>query len=191
MRKKKADMKVPFNTKPRLGKKTVIVEWDGLQSFTYNLYTISNKGRTARKTNSDGTIYILRAKDILSTSGTGKHYWEILLDTVVANADLQLGAAIAGFSWTSAWLKSTGSYYLDGHVGGGWLGGASKVFESAPFQANDRFGFTLDYKKQTLEITRGKGKTGKMTKVGTFSGITQPVYPVFAARSVGNQITCL
>jgi len=189
--KKKSDMKVPFNTKPRLGKKTIIVEWDGNQSFTNNLYTISNKGRTARKSSSEGTIYILRAKDILPTTGAGKYYWEVLLEAVVATSDLQLGAAIASFSWTSAWLKSTGSYYLDGQHGGGYLGSGTRVFDCSPFQALDRFGFLVDYKKQTLEVTRGKGKAGKMTKVGTWTGITQAVYPVLAARGVGNQFTTL
>jgi len=189
--KRKGEMKITFNTKPRLGKKTAIVEWDGTQSFTYNLYTLSNKGRTARKTGSEGTIYILRAKTLLPNSGPGKHYWEVLIDAAVTTGDIQLGVAIANFSWTSAWLKSNGSYYLDGHVGGAYMGGGSRLFESQAFQANDRFGFLLDYKKQTLEVTRGKGKTGKLTKIGTFSGINQPVYPVFAARSCGNQITTL
>jgi len=167
------------------------VEWDGGQSFTYNLYTISNKGRTARKSTSEGTIYILRAKTLLPNSGPGKHYWEVMIDAAVISGDLQLGVAIASFGWTSAWLKSNGSYYLDGHIGGGYLGGGTRVFDSPPFQTGDRLGFLLDYKKQTLEVTRGKGKTGKLTKLGTFTGINQPVYPVFAARSVGNQITTL
>jgi len=191
--KKKSDMKVPFNTKPRLGKKTIVVEWDGAQSFTNGLYTITNKGRTARKSGSEGTIYILRAKEILPTTGIGKYYWEVHIEALVVSgtADIQLGAAIGSFSWTSAWLKSTGSYYLEGQHGGGYLGSGTRVFDCQPFQTNDRFGFLVDYKKQTIEVTRGKGKTGKMSKVGTFTGITQAVYPVMACRPVGNTFTTM
>jgi len=180
-------MKVPFNTKPRLGKKTILIEWDPHQSFTYNLYTVTNKGRTARKTGSEGTIYILRAKDLLPNKG--KHYWELHVDNVLLTADIQLGAAIPSFSWSSSWLKSTGSYYIDGHLGGGYEGSGSKRFDCAPLAAGDRVGFLVDYKKQTLEVFRGKGKSGKMTKVGTFLSITQPLYPVIATRTVGNQFT--
>jgi len=189
MKKKKGELKVPFETKPRMGRKTVVVEWDPSQSFTNGLYTVTNKGRTARKATGEGTIYILRAKDLLPSSG--KHYWEIYIDSLVSTSDIHIGACIPSYSWTSAWLKSTGSFYIDGREGGGHLGSGGRQFDCPPLATGDRLGFAVDYKKNILEVTRGKGKTGKMTKVGQFTNITQPLYPVVAARPVGNQFTAM
>jgi len=182
-------MKVPFLTAPRLGKRTLLIEWDPAQSFTYGLYSVTNKGHTARKASGEGTIYVLRAKDILPP--TGAPYWEIYMDNIVRTSDIHIGACIPSFSWSSAWLKSTGSFYIDGQIGGGYDGTGAKRFETPPLSNDDRLGFLVDYKKRTLDVFRGKGKHGKMSKVGGFSGIDQPLYPALASRSVGNQFTSM
>jgi hypothetical protein len=182
--KKKEAVKLVFSKKPRQeGKKTFLVTWDPSQSFTNGLYVVTNNGHTARKATSDGTIYILRATRPLEAKG--KHYWEIFIDTLVATNDVQIGAAIPSYSWTSAWLQGAGSYYIDRT--GACYEGTTWRFATSALATGDRIGFFVDYKKNTLEFWRGKGKKGgKMQIIGSFSSVSQPLYPVLAARPVGN-----
>jgi len=188
--KKKLSMQrgLPFSTKERQGKKNYLVQWDPAQSFTNNLYIVTNNGHTARKATSEGTIYILRATKPLEAKGV--IYWEIHLDVIVPTNDIQVGAALPSYSWTSAWLQGIGSYWIDRN-GQCWEGTTSR-FSSAALATGDRLGFLMDYKKNTLDFFRGRGKKGgKMNKLGTFQGVRGPIYPCVAARPVGNQFTSI
>eukprot|EP00808_Paulinella_micropora_P028240 g9634.t1 len=145
----KSKIKVPFFTDFRAGPPTLVITWDPLQSFTQNLYTVSNQGRTALKsrvlsaTESEmkdaqmhttvarplslvlstidplhfdrpGTIYILRATRPIENKGASRVYWELFLDHVPESpGDIHLGMAPTHFTWTSAWLNSSGSYYIN------------------------------------------------------------------------------
>jgi len=184
----KEGIRVPFNSRPREGRRNAKVTWDAHQSFTHNLYDISNKGSTARKARNDGTIYVLRSDKPLETKG--KHYVEYHIDALPGSNDFQVGLAMPSFSFTGAWLQSAGAYYVD--RGGNCYDGTNRRFGGAAMATGDRFGFMIDYKTSTVELLRGKGmRGGKMEKMGTWTGISQQLYPVFAARSVGAQITAL
>eukprot|EP00808_Paulinella_micropora_P015328 g60382.t1 len=202
----KSKIKVPFFTDFRAGPPTLVITWDPLQSFTQNLYTVSNQGRTALKSQRPGTIYILRATRPIENKGASRVYWELFLDHVPESpGDIHLGMAPTHFTWTSAWLNSSGSYYINAR-GQLMMGSVQRFPGTGPLATGDRIGFTLDMKKTTFEITRGRGRSGGpmtssgvftevtgmyMTSSGVFTDITGVWYPCIAARTVGFMATAL
>jgi len=178
---------MPYNTNLRIGRKGILIIWDPTPTFTHNLYTISNKGRTATKSQSEGTIYVCRST--IALPSIGKHYWEIKIENIgTTNNDIQFGAAAPNFNYDSAWMKAAGTYHIDrlGHV----YDGTNLLFSGSPgtINNNERLGFALNCSKRTLTVSRG---ISNMKTVFTILNVTLPLWPCWASRPVGTRITSM
>jgi hypothetical protein len=160
-------------------------EWSEKTYSNYGmLYSLSNNKLTATKTQNDGTITIIRAKDKLNFSEN--YYIEFTVDQKkFGDCEVGFGKDSVG---SSCWLRSQGAYGIT-NVGIYENGKVSK--KEIRLEDGDIIGFEIYLKSEKNNIFTNKFcKLLKNSKpVHEFRIEIDEIIPMASIRKVGNSVT--
>jgi len=173
-----------YSQKERRGGSSIIT-WDPSQSFTYNLYTVSNNSRTVNKSQQTGTVQIIRE---MKARDKGVHVVRLKCDASSTPDESScdgIGWANENYSWTSSWLGSAGSCFVQPN--GQIRVDSGNNSNMGSFSTGMVITFTLNMNDRTCSFQFGSGSIQKVSwpQMGT------RIYFSMAFRHTGWQWTSI
>jgi len=176
-----------FSQKERKGATRAPV-WDPTQYFTYNIYTCTNKNKTALKAQQNGTVYILRE---LEPRTKGLHIIRVRCDASSQHDQYNndgIGFANDNYSWTSACMNGNGASFVNG-TGQVYCDNTVRTNSSWTINTGNILTFTLDMDKRTVTY-QNSSNNNTPTKVDWYA-MGQRVYFSMCWRQNGWQFTIM
>jgi len=178
-----------FKTKPRRGS-TRPPLFDGAQAFTYNLYTLTNGGRTANKSQQNGTIYIIREQEVRSK---GIHTIRVRCDAVAQHDNYNndaIGFANEYYGWTNSTMNSSGAVFVNG-PGQFYVDNAARQTGMFTITQGTVLTFVLDIEKKTVSVQATNGNNVSAVSKQDWYSCSGRVYFAMCWRYCGWQWTVL